>query len=85
MNMDEVGDAIPDQAGLEEAKSSSSGLVTDCHCTELAARLAEHWKKLAPKLGLSDEKVRVDCQRPDRHSSGRHRPDRPPTFCVLTP
>ena len=72
MNMDEVGDAIPDQAGLEEAKFSSSGLVTDCHCTELAARLAEHWKKLAPKLGLSDEKVRVDRQRPDRHSSGRH-------------
>ena len=57
MNMDEVGDAIPDQAGLEEAKTASSGLVTDCHCTELATRLAEHWKKLAPKLGLADEKV----------------------------
>ena len=64
MNMDEVGDAIPDQAGLEEAKTASSGLVTDCHCTELATRLAEHWKKLAPKLGLADEKVRVSSHRP---------------------
>ena len=63
MNLDEVGDAIPHQAGLEDAKSASSGLVTDCHCTEFATR-RKHRKKLVAKLGLADKKVRVGRQRP---------------------
>ena len=33
-------------------------MLTDGQCAELASRLASHWRKLAPKLGLADEKVR---------------------------
>jgi len=50
MNMDEVGDSIP------EPKSESS-LVTEVQVTELASRLATHWRRIAPKLGLAEEKV----------------------------
>jgi hypothetical protein len=60
MNMDEVGDAIPEAAGAPEAAGKAeegSALVTDAQCQELAARLASHWRKLAPKLGLAEEKV----------------------------
>ena len=56
MNMDEVGDAIPEAAG-GEAGGEEPQLVTDAHCAELAARLAQHWRRLAPKLGLAEEKV----------------------------
>jgi len=56
MNMDEVGDAIPESAG-GEAAGEELLLVTDAHCAELAARLAAHWRRLAPKLGLAEDKV----------------------------
>jgi len=55
MNMDEVGDAIPDSS-ITTTKSES-GLVTEAQCSLLAAKLASHWRRLVPKLGLADEKV----------------------------
>jgi len=60
MNMDEVGDAIPEAAGGAEAgdkADSAAGVLTDAQCAELASKLAGHWRKLAPKLGLAEEKV----------------------------
>ena len=33
------------------------GVLTDAQCAELASKLAGHWRKLAPKLGLAEEKV----------------------------
>jgi len=59
MNMDEVGDAIPETGGGDAAEKAdpNAGVLTDGQCAELASRLASHWRKLAPKLGLADEKV----------------------------
>merc|ERR1719432_562887 len=31
--------------------------VTDAQCAELASKLAGYWRKLAPKLGLAEEKA----------------------------
>lgn len=59
MNMDEVGDAIPEAGGAEacDKADSAAGVLTDAQCAELASKLAGYWRKLAPKLGLAEEKV----------------------------
>ena len=82
MNMDEVGDAIPEAGGAEASDKADSaagidfgffhnffnialrfdnlsavGVLTDAQCAELASKLAGYWRKLAPKLGLAEEKV----------------------------
>ena len=36
---------------------SAVGVLTDAQCAELASKLAGYWRKLAPKLGLAEEKV----------------------------
>ena len=38
-------------------KFSAAGILTDAQCAELASKLAGYWRKLAPKLGLAEEKV----------------------------
>ena len=43
-------------------QSSAVGVLTDAQCAELASKLASHWRKLAPKLGLAEEKVGVSCE-----------------------
>ena len=80
MNMDEVGDAIPEAGGAEASDKADSvagidivldvastnletwhvpalGVLTDAQCAELASKLAGYWRKLAPKLGLAEDKV----------------------------
>ena len=69
MNMDEVGDAIPEGSGPEPPSKpaevgdapllplSSPHQVTEDQCSELASRLAGHWRKLAPKLGIGEERL----------------------------
>lgn len=50
---DDVGDAIPENT----AEVAKEGKVTDAQVVELAKRLSSHWKKLAPKLGITDDKM----------------------------
>jgi len=55
MNAD-VGDAIGENNG-EEGEVKESSRVTDAQLKDLSSNLASHWNKLAPKLGVSDEKL----------------------------
>ena len=55
MNAD-VGDAIGENNG-EEGEVKESGRVTDAQLKDLSSNLASHWNKLAPKLGVPDEKL----------------------------
>merc|ERR1719244_974144 len=48
---DDVGDSIP------ETNNSDNGKVTDDQVVELSKRLSSHWKKLAPKLGITEDKM----------------------------
>ena len=52
---DDVGDAIPENG--EEGEVKEIGKVTEAQVLNLSTKLASHWKKLAPKLGIADEKL----------------------------
>jgi len=54
MNAD-VGDDIAENG--EEGEVKDSGKVTDVQLSDLATKLAGNWKKLAPKLGIPDDKL----------------------------
>jgi len=51
---DDVGDSIPENVN---DSSVDNGKVTDDQVVELAKRLSSHWKKLAPKLGITEDKM----------------------------
>jgi len=53
---DDVGDAIADN-NAEDGEVKESGKVTSAQLVELSSKLASFWKKLAPKLGIADEKL----------------------------
>jgi len=53
MNTD-VGESITENGDDGEVKDC--GKVTEDQISQLAEKLAMHWKKLAPKLGISDDK-----------------------------
>jgi len=53
---DDVGDAIADN-NAEDGEVKESGKVTSAQLVELSSKLAAFWKKLAPKLGIADEKL----------------------------
>jgi len=50
----DVGDSIPENVN---DSSVDNGKVTDNQVVELAKRLSSHWKKLAPKLGITEDKM----------------------------
>jgi len=54
MNAD-VGDDIAENG--EEVEAKDSGKVTDVQVSDLATKLASHWKKLSPKLGIADDRL----------------------------
>eukprot|EP00091_Calanus_sinicus_P023443 TRINITY_DN7922_c0_g1_i1.p1 TRINITY_DN7922_c0_g1~~TRINITY_DN7922_c0_g1_i1.p1 ORF type:complete len:291 (-),score=114.46 TRINITY_DN7922_c0_g1_i1:52-924(-) len=54
MNAD-VGDAIAENG--EEGEVKETGRVTDAQLVDLSTKLADSWKKLAPKLGIADDKL----------------------------
>eukprot|EP00092_Neocalanus_flemingeri_P011999 GFUD01012936.1.p1 GENE.GFUD01012936.1~~GFUD01012936.1.p1 ORF type:complete len:653 (-),score=159.55 GFUD01012936.1:48-2006(-) len=53
----DVGDAIAENLNGEEGEVKESGKVTEAQVSDLASKLASHWKKLAPKLGIADDKL----------------------------
>ena len=68
INKEEGGDVMEEdqedveivEATEENGDNSGDGIntkVTDEQTVQLAAKLAEHWLKLAPKFGITDNKV----------------------------
>eukprot|EP00090_Calanus_glacialis_P013654 TRINITY_DN2230_c0_g1_i1.p1 TRINITY_DN2230_c0_g1~~TRINITY_DN2230_c0_g1_i1.p1 ORF type:complete len:654 (-),score=223.35 TRINITY_DN2230_c0_g1_i1:66-2027(-) len=51
----DVGDAIAENG--EEGEVKETGRVTDAQLVDLSFKLADDWKKLAPKLGIADDKL----------------------------
>merc|ERR1719369_219959 len=55
--VEDAGDNLAENCDEGDGEGKASGRITDAEVLELSAKLASHWKKLAPKLGLPDEKL----------------------------
>merc|ERR1712098_581177 len=52
----EVGEG--DENGASEEDATTNPKVTEEQLVDLASKLADHWSKLAPKLGIADDKLK---------------------------
>merc|ERR1712029_308619 len=47
-----------DENGASEEDTTANPKVTEEQLVDLASKLTDHWSKLAPKLGIADDKLK---------------------------
>merc|ERR1712012_328105 len=53
----DIGEAAEENGDNNGDAATANSKVTDEQTVQLAAKLSEHWLKLAPKFGIADDKV----------------------------